>query len=77
MERPMELPDPAKILAANGANDDDEEAANLATALDRFEEKFWPLYERRGYSRDTALLSYSLGLFSPDAIMFVGDDSES
>lgn len=28
--------------------------------LAEFEEKFWPYYKQRGYSKDTALLHFSL-----------------
>jgi hypothetical protein len=35
-----------------------EEAADWATWLDRFEDHIWPVFDRRGYSRDTAATIY-------------------
>jgi hypothetical protein len=35
-----------------------EEAADWATWLDRFEEHVWPVFHRRGYSKDVAMMTY-------------------
>lgn len=73
----MEMPDPMQILAESEKNEASEEQANLSQALDRFEATIWPIYERRGYSRDFALLSYSLGIFSPDLVVIESDGDDA
>lgn len=35
-----------------------EEAADWANWLDRFEQYVWPVFERRGYDKDIAMATY-------------------
>lgn len=41
--------------------DEDAEISHIQF-LAEFEEEVWPIYERHGYTKDTALLSYQLNL---------------
>lgn len=35
-----------------------EEAADWANWLDRFEQYVWPVFQRRGYGKDAAMMAY-------------------
>jgi hypothetical protein len=45
-----------------------------ASWLDKFERDVWPIFERRGYSRDTAALIYFTKY--PDTAETIDDDEE-
>ena len=35
-----------------------EEAADWAVWLDKFDRDIWPVFQRRGYSKDAAMMTY-------------------
>lgn len=53
---------------------EDSDTANVAQALDDFERTIWPIYESRGYDKNTALLSYSIGLLTDIYVDALADD---
>lgn len=69
----MDPLDPAKIVES-------EQTIEMALkeSLDEFERRIWPIYEARGYSKDTALISYSVGVLSDtvDDLLLELDGSE-
>lgn len=51
-----------------------EEAADWAAWLDRFERHIWPVFEVRGYTRDAAAIVYFTRI--PAGAATVEDDDE-
>lgn len=51
--------DPKQIVAS-----ETDDTTCIAESLDNFERRIWPIYESRGYDKNTALLSYSIGMLS-------------
>jgi hypothetical protein len=52
----------------------DSEAADWGAWLDRFEREVWPVFERRGYSKETAALIYFTRI--PDAPPTLDDEED-
>lgn len=53
-----------------------DESADWAAWLDRFERYIWPVFANRGYKRDTAALIYFTRIpFSPDVVDEEDDDT--
>jgi predicted phage-related endonuclease len=61
-------------MSLTDAQTPQEEAADWATWLDRFEDVVWPVFERRGYSKETAATIYFR--IYPHAPVVDGDDAD-
>lgn len=55
----METPDPMEV-----ARSETDVGTTIKENLDEFERLYWPIYRSRGYSKDTALLSFSMGVLA-------------
>ncbi len=51
-----------------------EEGADWAMWLDRFEQHIWPVFQRRGFSKDAAATIYFTRI--PDAADITDEDEE-